>query len=164
MVKKLLALIRNQKELYFDTSIFIYYFQNDKKYSPVIDTIFSYLEKKKIKICISTLLLTELLVEPYKKQKLEIAEKWLDYLKTSNLVSILDVTPQIAINAAFLRAKYNIKTPDSIHLGTALNSQSFSSIFITNDKELKRVKEIKVFYLNDLIKFFIFHFFLRLKS
>ena len=44
--------------------------------------------------------------------------------------------------SAKLRAQYGIKTPDAIQL--AIGIENNGSLFITNDKALKKIKEIKV--------------------
>lgn len=60
----------------------------------------------------------------------------------------MDVTSTIAENAARLRAKYNLRTPDALHVATAL--QTNCNAFLTNDLGLKRVNEIVVLVLDDL--------------
>jgi len=49
-----------------------------------------------------------------------------------------------------LRAKYVIKTPDAIQIATTICGGSKS--FITNDESLKKVEEIRVLLLDDLVK------------
>jgi predicted nucleic acid-binding protein len=51
--------------------------------------------------------------------------------------------------ASDLRAKYGIKTPDAIQIATTIYGGSRS--FITNDDLLKKVKEVKVLLLDDLV-------------
>jgi predicted nucleic acid-binding protein len=46
----------------------------------------------------------------------------------------------VAYRAAELRAKYGLKTPDSIQVGAAL--EYGAKYFLTNDFRLKTVKEI----------------------
>lgn len=48
-----------------------------------------------------------------------------------------------------LRVNYNLKTPDAIHLATAIEHKA--DVFITNDKQLKKVKEIAILYLGDYL-------------
>jgi len=50
--------------------------------------------------------------------------------------------------AAQLRGRYRIKTPDAIHLATAL--ESGATVFICNDRGLKAVQEIEFIVLGDL--------------
>jgi predicted nucleic acid-binding protein len=59
------------------------------------------------------------------------------------------VTGAIAGQAARLRASYNIRTPDAIQIGTALNSKA--SHFLTNDVNLPNIESIKILFLDSLI-------------
>lgn len=150
MVKKTASwkrLFKDESVAYLDTSILIYFFQNNEKYSKLLDEIFGFLELKKSKICFSSLLLTELLVGPFRAGQSNIAKDWLTYFKINKNLDIVDLTPTIAVDAAFLRAKYNIKTPDSIHLASAMQNQK--SIFLTNDSDLKKIKEVNVVCIED---------------
>jgi predicted nucleic acid-binding protein len=61
---------------------------------------------------------------------------------------MINVNNLIAIKAAELRAKYSLKTPDSIQLATAI--QYNADYFLTNDLRLKLVNEIKSITLNEL--------------
>lgn len=142
-------LFRDCSFVYLDTSILIYLFQDQKKYAELLEEIFYFLESKKIDICFSSLLLTELLVDPFKKGQSDTVKNWLSYFKVAENLKIIDLNPSIAVDAAFLRAKYNIKTPDCIHLATTM--QGKMSVFLTNDNYLKKVKEVEVVCLEDFV-------------
>jgi len=49
-----------------------------------------------------------------------------------------------------LRANYNINTPDAIQIATSLEVKA--DIFITNDANLKKISEIKVLLLSEMLK------------
>ena len=58
-------------------------------------------------------------------------------------LEIIPLTAEIAADAARLRARYGIRTPDAIHAATALAGGAES--FITNDQGLVRLEpELKV--------------------
>ncbi|MEW6607058.1 MAG: PIN domain-containing protein [bacterium] len=50
--------------------------------------------------------------------------------------------PIIAEKAAELRAQYGITTPDAIQF--AIGIENNGTLFVTNDKNLKKIKEIEV--------------------
>jgi predicted nucleic acid-binding protein len=54
----------------------------------------------------------------------------------------------IAKLSAGLRAKYSLKTPDAIQLAAAIYCSA--DYFLTNDKRLATVKNIKVLTLEDM--------------
>ncbi len=64
-------------------------------------------------------------------------------------LSIIPVTDDIAERAAFLRARYNIKTPDALQLATALLTGG--KFFLTNDESLSSVEEIHVLILDRIV-------------
>lgn len=131
-----------------DTNCFIYYFEAHKKFGPVIKKIFSLLVEGKIQIFCSTILLTELLVGPFRANNEQLIELYSSLTKRKGLF-LIPVSEVIATCAAKLRATYNLKTPDTIHLATAI--ESGAKIFLTNDERAKKVREIKVCLVQDLV-------------
>ena len=63
---------------------------------------------------------------------------------------IKDVTQNISISAAKLRAKYNLKTPDAIFISTAL--EEGAEAFITNDVRLENVADLKIVIISKYIQ------------
>jgi predicted nucleic acid-binding protein len=57
-------------------------------------------------------------------------------------VQLLDVTPDVVEKATDLRARLNVKTPDAIHLATAIEAKVVA--FLTGDRSLARCGEIAV--------------------
>jgi predicted nucleic acid-binding protein len=64
-------------------------------------------------------------------------------------LSVIPVTDDIAERAAFLRARYNLRTPDAIQVATALISGS--PAFLTNDKSLSSIEGIDIVILDLLV-------------
>jgi len=127
------------KKIGIDSSVLIYLLNNDPKKSKKIAEILS-LSKQ---ITASTILHLEIATGFYKKNQLP-------------LVDVLDELPEICENfrymkvdlsvssiAAYLRSKYTfLKTPDSIHLATAILVKA--DFFLTSDKQLVKIREIPV--------------------
>jgi predicted nucleic acid-binding protein len=59
------------------------------------------------------------------------------------------VLPDIAENAAKLRADYNLRTPDAIQMATAIYGGA--SFLLTNDIRLPSLPGLTVLVLNQLI-------------
>jgi predicted nucleic acid-binding protein len=57
-------------------------------------------------------------------------------------VQLLEITGEIIEKATELRANLNLKTPDAIHLASAILAQATS--FLTGDKSLARCKDVAV--------------------
>ena len=78
-------------------------------------------------------------------QKIDDFERFLLDAK----IELIDLTKEIAKLSAQIRAKYSgIKTMDALQLATAV--QENCSLFLTNDKQLKQIKEINCLLVEDL--------------
>ncbi len=139
-----------QQKIGLDSKCFIYQFIDHPQYEPLTNIIFELLEENKIQAVTSTISLVEVFVRAEKsKDRLLITEYEKFFYGMPNL-DIVDIDWSIARLAAKLRAIYTgIKTPDALQLSAALLKNC--SLFLTNDKKLKKVKEIKVMILEDYI-------------
>ncbi|OGC51636.1 hypothetical protein A2982_02030 [candidate division WWE3 bacterium RIFCSPLOWO2_01_FULL_39_13] len=138
------------KKIYIDTALYIYILNQDNGFSYVSSKIFNYCEENKITINASTIILTELLqhskIQSDSSKKTNIKRI---FLSTPNL-QIIGVDITIAEYSAILAATYNLRVPDSVHLATAILSEC--EAFVTNDKKLKRVKEIDCILMDKFLK------------
>jgi predicted nucleic acid-binding protein len=57
-------------------------------------------------------------------------------------ISLLELTPDVLEKATAIRAHLNFKTPDAIHLASAIIART--KTFLTGDKALSRCTEIAV--------------------
>ena len=61
---------------------------------------------------------------------------------------LVAVTPEIAVTAAEIRARYGLGTPDSLHVASPIPTQC--DAMLTNDKDMKRTKELSILLLDNL--------------
>lgn len=96
----------------------------------------------------STITIAEYAIVPYRENNgklLDDFELLIDDMETD----ILDITRPIARKAAEIRAYYNkFKAMDALQLAAALISGC--SVFLTNDKQLRQFKGLKVMTMDDL--------------
>jgi predicted nucleic acid-binding protein len=135
------------KKVCIDTAPFIYYMERHPQYGTIVKPIFENIEKGNIEAIATNITLLEVLVQPYRTGNDKLAEKYRDILLNAEGLTTFEVTHEISENAAKLRAKYSIRTPDAIQISTALTNTA--DIFLTNDEALKKISEIKVVCLND---------------
>jgi predicted nucleic acid-binding protein len=57
-------------------------------------------------------------------------------------MSIGELTPDVIERATEIRATYGFKTPDALHLASAIEEKA--DVFITGDSKLAMCKEIRV--------------------
>jgi predicted nucleic acid-binding protein len=131
-----------------DTMIFIYAFEEHPGYLPLLKHFFSVLEKGQIEAVTSTISITECLVQPYRKKDFALAARYMVLFRNFPHLSIIPITDDVAERAAFLRAHYNLKTPDAIQVATALISGCRA--FLTNDENLTSVEGIDILLLGQL--------------
>src|SRR5262249_38118731 len=96
----------------------------------------------------SVIMLTEVLIQPFRNQDTKLAKAYQDILTGSSHFSLLPVSAEIAEYAAQLRPNYTLKTPDALHLATAIKTSC--NVFLTNDIRLQRTTEIQVRTLDEL--------------
>lgn len=133
-----------------DTMVFIYHFEENQAYSPLTFSIFESLEKGNFNGITSILTLLEILVKPKKENNLLLTERYKLLFETFPNLQVKEINENIADIASSLRANYNINTPDAIQIATSLEAKA--DIFITNDATLKKVTEIKVLLLSEMLK------------
>jgi len=133
-----------------DTMIFIYHFEENQIYSPLTFSIFESLEKGNFNALTSILTLLEILVKPKREGNLILSERYKILFETFPNLQVKTIDKNIADVASSLRANYNINTPDAIQVATSLEAQA--DIFITNDTSLKKITEIKVLLLSEMLK------------
>jgi len=140
------------KKVALDTSVFIYYIEENEKYIDILDYIFDKVssDKDELKAVTSTVTLLEVLVKPIKAGDVELIQKYERLLTHSKHLTIHALTPEVATKAANLRAKYNLRTPDAIQIAVAILQRA--NIFLTNDFNLKKVTEIPVIVLDKILE------------
>ena len=125
-----------------DSSLFIYLQEENQKYLTKVESILSSVQSGKIEGVFANIGLVEIFTGPKKTQQPELFHEYRILLKTFPNLQIAELNQPVIELAADLRATYGIGTPDAIHIASALVYGA--DTFITNDKALKKVKEIEI--------------------
>jgi predicted nucleic acid-binding protein len=131
-----------------ETAPYIYYVENHPTYADKVDAIFQVVEAQAIEIKTSVITLTETLMKPIQAGDQPLIDTYRELLTETDYVEMVSVTPELAENAAHLRARYHLRTPDALHIAAAI--ESGCDAFLTNDLGLKRVTELRVLVLDEL--------------
>ncbi len=145
---KIADALENITLLAFDTAPLIYFIERNANYLERMRNIMQQVNAGQPNGLVSVLVLSEILVYPMKTNDLELAQKYETMLINSENFSLIIVNHDVAKKAAELRAQYNLKTPDALHLATAIVSGA--DAFLTNDNGFKRVAAIKILILDEL--------------
>jgi predicted nucleic acid-binding protein len=111
--------------------------------------IFEALEARENRGVTSVIAILELLVRPKVEGREEVAREYLHLLTTYPNLAILAMDVGVAEIAAELRAKYGVRTPDTLQLAAAV--QAGATGFITNDRRLEAIKELEIGVLDDFL-------------
>jgi len=109
--------------------------------------LFEAVQSSGVRLVTSSITLVEVLVQPIRRGRLELAEQYRDVLTNTEGIQLVSLSEQIAEHAATLRAQYALRTPDAIQLATA--KVSGVAVFITNDEQFAKT-DFNVIILNQL--------------
>lgn len=140
--------LENVELLGIETAPFIYFVEKHPKYIERMRGVFQRVDAGRMQLVTSTITLTEVLVMPIENAHVHYQREYREMLLNTERVNTLPVSVAIAEQAAELRAKYRLRTPDALHIATALVSGC--DAFLTNDFALKRVADLKVLVLDEL--------------
>ncbi len=133
-----------------DSNVLIYHLEKIPPYSELTLLLIEFIQKGQISGHTSALSFLELNVRPYQKGETNLAANYTTLFKRLPHFSIHPLTLEMADMAARLRAKYKLKTPDAIHVASALACQA--QVLLGNDREFKKIKEISYLHLDDFVK------------
>lgn len=136
------------QRLYTETAPLIYYVEENPTYLAKMNAIIEAIEDNPIEAISSVITLTEVLTHPLRLGQARLVQEYRDILLNSKEFRLLPITPRIAESAADLRARYNLRTPDALHVASSIDARC--NAFLTNDVGIKRVTEISVLVLDEL--------------
>jgi len=136
--------------LFIDTAPIIYYIEAHPQFGPLAKDVFDSFLSGRITAYSSVLTLTEVLPKPIESGDAKLARKFAEFLEHGKNLNLVVITAAIAKQAGVLRGRYPVlRTLDAVQLAAAIDAGA--DTFITNDKKLKRMKEIKVLVLSDYL-------------
>jgi predicted nucleic acid-binding protein len=132
----------------FDTSQFIYFVEEHPSYLNIMDEIICRVDQGKISGYSAVITLTEVLVKPKKLGNTDLEQEYQALLQQSRNFDLVRITEKIAKEAADLRSRYAIRTPDALQIAAAIDVGC--QAFLTNDKRLKSVSDLTILVLDEL--------------
>lgn len=128
--------------VFWDTILFIYWFEDHPKYAGRVRSIFERMEQRQDTLLTSAFTVGEILVAPCRKGEQRVIEGIRSMFRPP-FVKILPFTSETAARYAQIQAELNVSPVDSIQLACAAGAGV--DIFLTNDRALagKHVPEIQ---------------------
>ena len=134
--------------VYLDASGFIYSVERIPPYSDLLEPMWQQAQAGQISIVSSELVILETLVKPLREED-TVVEALFHSLFGAKEVHLIPTTRQLWEEAARLRARTGLKTPDALHAAAALHAEC--TLFITNDNDFRRIENLDVVVLDDLL-------------
>jgi predicted nucleic acid-binding protein len=131
-----------------DSAPLIYFIEENRTYLEMSDAFFEAMVRGEFRVVTSVVTLLEVLVYPLRQGNRILAQQYRDILFNEVGLTTIEVSAAIAEVAAQLRATYNLQTPDSIQMATAISGGA--SFFLTNDARLPSLPELEVLVLEEL--------------
>jgi len=113
-----------------------------------MEYILNIVDNTSIEVVSSVLTLAEVLVVPVRTGAHQVAQLYRAILMNRETCTLVAISENIAIEAASIRARYRINTPDALHIASAIEFRC--DAFLTNDHKLRAVQELNVLVLDDL--------------
>mgnify|MGYP005845406245 CR=1 FL=1 len=131
-----------------DTAPFIYFLERNPTYVDRVRDVFQRITKGHIVGVSSVVTLAEVLVRPKQLGNAILAHQYQRLLLRSRHFSLQVIDATSAERAAALRGRYAIRLPDAFQIAAAI--QSGCTAFLTNDRQLQCVTDLRVIVLDDL--------------
>lgn len=138
------------KRVLIDTSIWIYHFEQHRQLAPAAGQIIENLEQGKFRGIASELTLLELTVRPLQLGRQDVADDYEILLGYFPNLQLEPISRDILIEAAGLRARQRLRTPDAIQIATGIRSGA--TLAVTNDESWRKIPLIETMILEDLVK------------
>jgi predicted nucleic acid-binding protein len=147
---KLRRAIEKHKTIGLDTAPFVYYIEDIAPYADLLDPVFSLLEKHDLRAVTSTVTFAEILTKPFADKNFSLADEIKFTLKSFSSLSVASIDEKLAEAAALIRARHAIRLPDALQIAAAIQGEA--TLFITNDKRLKKVHGVEALVLSDFLQ------------
>ncbi len=125
-----------------DTMLFVYHFEENPEFGPAAGRILTAAEKGRCRLVTSILSLMETLVVPKRHGAEELCRRYREFFQSFPNLEVLPLDAPIAEIASDLRAVHSLRTPDALHLATALAARA--EAFLTEDRRLRNLPGLPV--------------------
>jgi predicted nucleic acid-binding protein len=146
---KLRRAVEKHKVIGFDTAPFIYFIEDVAPYADLLDPVFGLVESRTLGAVTSTVTFAEILTKPFADKNFSLVDEIKFTLKTFAALTVLSIDEKLAEAAAHIRARYTIRLPDALQVAAAIQGQA--TLFLTNDKRVKKVEGLEVIVLSDYL-------------
>jgi predicted nucleic acid-binding protein len=142
-----LRIAGSHQKVLIDASVWIYHFEQHPQFGATVGRIIEDLEAGKFRGVASELTLLELTVRPLQLGRQDVADDYEVLLGYFPHFELEPISRDILLEAAGLRARHRLRTPDAIQLATGL--EAGATLAFTNDGAWRDLPFIEVSILSD---------------
>lgn len=136
--------------IFIDTAPIIYYIEANPEFGPLTKEVVVAFQSGTLTAFASVLTLVEVLPKPIEAGQEDLARRFSNFLRHGKNLSLIGISEGTAEKAGRLRGRYSsLKALDAIQIATALEVKA--NAFLTNDKRLKQITDIKIIVLKDYL-------------
>ena len=140
----------SHKRVLIDTSVWIYHFEQNPQLAAPAGRVIEGLEAGKFRGIASELTLLELTVRPLQLGRQDVADDYEVLLGYFPNLELQPISREVLLEAAGLRARHRLRTPDAIQIATGVRYGA--TLAITNDQGWRDQPVIETLILSDLGK------------
>jgi len=131
-----------QRIVALDTSVFIYLLEDHPSYAERAARVLREVRDGKCSGVFASVGMIELLTGPKKEGRYDIAVQYERHIASFPHLVVAPLSERVIWLASDMRAQYDLRTPDAVHIATAIDMDA--DVFLTNDKALRKVREVSV--------------------
>ncbi len=129
--------ITSTDSIFLDTNIFIYALEDEGRLGELSRGIFALIQKQSPRVYTSVITIHETLTGVYKAKQEDKILEYLEFIAGGGLIRVMEITRQIAMIAARIRAEFtSISSPDALQTAAAIDARC--KLFITADRKLPK--------------------------
>jgi predicted nucleic acid-binding protein len=132
-----------------DTPVWIYHFEGNSTFGEAASRVIEELETGRFRGIASELTLLEIVVKPLQLGRQDAADDYETLLSYFPNLELQPISRAILLDAAGLRARHRVRTPDAIQLATGFAAGA--TLAITNDEAWRNIGGIETMLLTDLV-------------
>jgi predicted nucleic acid-binding protein len=145
---KVQAALAGASRVFLDTAPVVYFVEEHPVFLPMVEPFFDAIDQGNILGVVGPVTLAECLVMPFRTRRLDLQEQFIELLTNLEGIDSTSISEQTGVLSGRLRASYNLQLPDALQIATAI--EAGCDAFLTNDRMLSRVTDLRVVILADL--------------
>lgn len=138
------------KRVLIDTSVWIYHLEQNPQFKGPAGRVIEALEANRFRGIGSELTLLELMVRPLQLGRQDVADEYELLLGYFPHLELHPVSRDVLVEAAGLRARYKLRTPDAIQLATGIRCGA--TLAVSNDEGWRNLAFMETIILRDLME------------